>query len=176
MIIAKLDRLSRNAGFLFGLRDSGVKFLALDVPEVSTLTVGILSTLAQHEREIISARTKAALGAAKARGQRLGNLSTLEPGAGRVKAMEAAQTKAKARATDVAEHIAELRREGFETASGIARELQRRGIQTARGKGAWSATQVARVLNLAGAKGFGHGFPKCIYLAILLLKCNKKRT
>ena len=77
LLIAKLDRLSRNAGFIFALRDSGVDFLACDMPDANTLTVGIFAVIAQHERETISKRTKDALQAKKARGQQLGSPQNL---------------------------------------------------------------------------------------------------
>lgn len=69
LLIAKLDRLSRNAAFIFALRDSAVEFKACDLPDANTLTVGIFAVLAQHERELISQRTKAALAAKAARGE-----------------------------------------------------------------------------------------------------------
>src|SRR5688572_20704691 len=71
LIISKLDRLSRNAAFIFTLRDSGVDFIAADMPEANTLTIGIFAVMAQHEREAISSRTKAALAAKKAQGHKL---------------------------------------------------------------------------------------------------------
>ncbi len=70
LLIAKLDRLSRNAGFIFALRDSGVDFACCDMPDANTLAVGLFAVHAQHERETISKRTQAALAAKKARGQR----------------------------------------------------------------------------------------------------------
>src|SRR6476620_7235702 len=73
LVIAKLDRLSRNLAFIATLMDSGVEFIAVDNPHANKLTIHILAAVAQHEREIISARTSAALRAAKARGKRLGN-------------------------------------------------------------------------------------------------------
>ncbi|GAB3244119.1 hypothetical protein GCM10027346_41510 [Hymenobacter seoulensis] len=69
LLIAKLDRLSRNAGFIFALRDSGVDFVCCDMPDANTLTVGLFAVIAQHERETISKRTRDALTAKKARGR-----------------------------------------------------------------------------------------------------------
>ena len=79
LVIAKLDRLSRNLAFIATLMDSGVEFVAVDNPHANKLTIHILAAVAQHEREIISARTSAALQAAKARGKRLGNPTTQAP-------------------------------------------------------------------------------------------------
>ena len=70
LVIAKLDRLSRNASFIFTLRDSGVNFQCVDMPDANTLTIGICATLAQREWELISSRTKAALQAKIAQGAR----------------------------------------------------------------------------------------------------------
>jgi DNA invertase Pin-like site-specific DNA recombinase len=72
LVIAKLDRLSRNLAFLPTLMDSGVEFVAVDNPHAHKLTIHVLEAVAEHEREAISERTKAALAAAKARGKRLG--------------------------------------------------------------------------------------------------------
>jgi DNA invertase Pin-like site-specific DNA recombinase len=77
LVIAKLDRLSRNAAFIFALKDSGVEFVCADMPDANTLTIGIFAVLAQHERELISSRTKAALEAKKAQGHRLGTPANL---------------------------------------------------------------------------------------------------
>src|SRR5688572_5708004 len=72
LIIAKIDRLARNVAFVSNLMESGVEFTAVDFPQANRLTVHILAAVAEHEREMISQRTKAALAAAKARGRRLG--------------------------------------------------------------------------------------------------------
>jgi DNA invertase Pin-like site-specific DNA recombinase len=77
LIIAKLDRLSRNLHFISSLQQSNIEFLACDMPTANRFTVHILAAVAQHEREMISARTKAALQAAKARGTVLGTPGNL---------------------------------------------------------------------------------------------------
>jgi DNA invertase Pin-like site-specific DNA recombinase len=73
LVIARLDRLARNVHFISGLMESGVDFVAVDMPQANRLTIHILAAVAEHEREAISQRTKAALGAAKTRGTKLGN-------------------------------------------------------------------------------------------------------
>ena len=77
LVIAKLDRLCRDAHFLLGLQKAGVRFVAADMPEANEMVVGIMAVVAQAERKMISARTKAALAAAKARGKRLGTPENL---------------------------------------------------------------------------------------------------
>lgn len=87
LLIAKLDRLSRNAAFIFTLRDSNVKFKCVDMPEANSVTIGIMAVLAQDERERISQRTKAALAELKRRGKQLGSPQNLNKNA-RLKGME----------------------------------------------------------------------------------------
>ena len=156
LIIAKLDRLSRNAAFLMALRDSGVEFVACDIPDANTLTVGVMALLAQQEREMISARTVAALAAVKARnallpadqrktlGGRRAGAHALSP-ADRAKALEARAVAVVQRAADLAPIIADIRASGIVSASGIARALNDRQIPTSRG-GCWQAVQVQRLL------------------------------
>lgn len=151
LVIAKLDRLSRDAHFLLGLEKAGVDFVAADMPMANRLTVGIMAMVADEERRMISARTKAALAAAKARGRKLGGnrgvkLTKATRDAGR--AVRA--SRADARATDLAPIITELRERGVITLSGIARALTERGIPTPRGRGAWSAVQVSRAMARVG--------------------------
>lgn len=93
LVIAKLDRLSRNAAFIFTLRDSGVDFVCVDMPDANTLTIGVFASMAQHEAELISQRTKAALQAKKAQGIKLGTPANLTEEA-RLKGLEVRRTKA----------------------------------------------------------------------------------
>src|SRR3954451_9342827 len=71
LVIAKLDRLARNVAFVSSLMESGVEFTAVDFPQANRLTIHILAAVAEHEAKMISERTRAALKAARDRGQRL---------------------------------------------------------------------------------------------------------
>jgi DNA invertase Pin-like site-specific DNA recombinase len=144
LVIAKLDRLSRNAAFLLTLRDSGVAFKAADMPEADSFTVGIFALLAQKEREIISQRTKAALAQSKARGVKLGGYRQ-GPTPDHMKATAARIEKADRFAAVVAPMIEQARAEGITSAKGIAGYLNDKGVPTKRG-GRWQAVQVQRVL------------------------------
>ena len=147
LVIAKLDRLARNAAFLLSLRDAGVEFVAADQPNANRLTVGILALVAEQEREAISARTRAALAAAKARGVVLGtpeNLSNRD--AGTARSAEVRSAAAAARAADLLPVIEEIRAGGTISMNGIARALNNRAIPTARG-GRWQAVQVQNLLS-----------------------------
>lgn len=145
LAIAKLDRLARNAGFIFALRDAGVSFVACDIPEANTLTVGIFAVMAQHEAELISTRTRAALAAKKARGAKLGTPANLTAAA-RAKGREAhSRNAANNQNTKTAKGYAVLLRGNGASLRDMAATLNAEGFKTPRG-GTFSAVQVARLL------------------------------
>lgn len=148
LVIAKLDRLARNVHFVSSLMESGVEFVAADNPHANRLTIHIMVAMAEHEAEMISQRTKAALEAAKRRGTVLGGFRGKVPTA-KHRALSAAalQRKANDRAGDLAETIAELQAGGATKLSAIAAGLNAKSIPTARGEGEWTATQVKRLLD-----------------------------
>lgn len=147
LVIAKLDRLSRNAAFIFALRDSGVDFICTDMPDANSLTIGIFAVLAQHERELISARTKAALAAKKAQGFSLGSPQNLTDSA-RAKSVAARKAKAQGKESNkTAKYFAtKLRAEGKALAT-IAAELNASGLKSSRG-GIFHASTVRHLLSL----------------------------
>ena len=145
LLIAKLDRLSRNVAFLANLMESSIDFVACDNPHANRLTVHILAAVAEEEARAISDRTKKALAAAKARGTRLGtnNLTrtgTLRGSAAGIKAIHEAMADAY---RDLGPMIKEFQDAG-KSLNEIARELNNAGEVTRRG-GAWTAMQVSRV-------------------------------
>ena len=142
LVIARLDRLARNAAFLLTLRDSGVEFVAADMPDANRLTVGIMALVAEDEAERISQRTKAALAAAKARGVKLGGIRSWEAVNTSISRRTCA---ADTHAASVAPIIMEIRAAGISSLEGIAQALQARGIPTARG-GRWRAQTVRNVI------------------------------
>ncbi|WP_081677809.1 recombinase family protein [Novilysobacter defluvii] len=151
LVIAKLDRLSRNAAFLLALQDSGAKFIAADMPDANELTVGIMALVAQQERQAISRRTREALLAAKARGQKLGNpngaAALVRAAQGNVAAVAAVQQKAIRHAEALRPILCELHTAGVESLGMIAAELNQRGVLTPRGA-RWHRSSVANLKKL----------------------------
>jgi DNA invertase Pin-like site-specific DNA recombinase len=146
--VAKLDRLSRDVHFISGLMAHKTPFLVADLgPDVEPFLLHLYAALAEKERAVISQRTKAALAAAKARGQALGNPRLAEARAG-VNAIRTAG--ADAFAATVAPVIAEAQAAGAKSLRQIAAALNGRGVATARG-GKWEAATVANILKRVAA-------------------------
>jgi len=155
LVIGKLDRLARNVAFLSALMEAGVDFNALDCPHADPFTLHILAAVAEKEARDISARTKAALAAYKARGGVLGsarpecagNLSPEAMAKGRQLAAVARHEKAVAAYADLVPVMREMRDRGM-TYRAIAGELTAQGYTTRRGK-VWNHIQVRLVLERA---------------------------
>jgi DNA invertase Pin-like site-specific DNA recombinase len=148
LVIAKLDRLSRNAVFLLTLQDSGVRFVAADM-DANEFTVGIMALVAQQEREAISSRTKAALSAARDRGTRLGNprgAAAFGGISGSALGGEAVKRLANEHAELLRPVVDRLRGEGPVSLAALSRRLNEEGMRTPRG-GRWHASSVRNLLS-----------------------------
>ena len=146
LIVAKLDRLSRNVHFISSLMESGVEFIACDFPEANRLTLHILSAVAEHEARVISERTKNALAVAKARGTKLGNPNLTADGRyrGNLQSIRTNKEAADTFAKRVLPTIEAFRDKGMGLRK-VAIELNQVGIKTARGK-SWTAQAVKNVM------------------------------
>ena len=144
LVIAKLDRLARNAEFLLRLQNSGVEFVCCDCPNADRFTVGILALVAQRERELISERTRLGLAAAKAKGVKVGKPNPQKPLAKMAVANKAAKVEFAAKVLPI---IQEIKSAGVSTLRGICECLNRRGVQTRNGKN-WYPATVRNVLKL----------------------------
>jgi DNA invertase Pin-like site-specific DNA recombinase len=159
LVIAKLDRLARNARFLLsvveGSGEAGVVFC--DLPTVPAGPVGKflvtqMAAVAELEAGLISQRTRAALAVAKARGVRLGNPSpTPATAAMAAAARQARSRQVAARASDVLAVVRQVQAEGASSLRAIAAELHAHGVRTPTGKEQWSAAQVRRLLHAVKA-------------------------
>lgn len=158
LIIAKMDRLSRNASFLLRLRDSGVRFIAADLPNADETVVGIMAVMAQREREMIGLRTKEALAVTRRRlareGRTLGNpngASALRKAAkGNSAALAQIVERAEMRAEHYRETLADIDPMGTLSLRAVAAEFNQREIEAPRG-GRWYPTSVARLRRRLGA-------------------------
>ena len=153
-MIAKLDRLSRDAAFLLTLQKTGTRFVAADLPNADETTVGVLAIVAQRERDATSKRTKEALAAAKVRGTKLGNpngaAALRRAGKGNAAAVEAVRIRAQSRADDLGPIVEDLRSGGVTSLGGIAEALNSRGIETPQGK-QWHKSSVRNLLDRLAA-------------------------
>lgn len=138
LLIAKLDRLARNVAFVSSIMDADVDFIATDAPFANRLMVHILAAFAEHERELISQRTKAALAAAKARGVVLGSNGTKLAKQASEAAVEAAE---RYRAP-----LEQIMAAGAKSARQIALALNAAGVRSRNG-GRWHSTNVQRVMS-----------------------------
>ncbi|MCJ2039518.1 recombinase family protein [Methylobacterium sp. J-059] len=147
VVVSKLDRLSRDVAFVAGLMAQRVPFIVTELgPDADPFMLHVYAALAEKERAMISARTKAALQAKKAQGALLGNRTNLSDAS----AKGAASNKVGADqfASNVIPVIEAIRRQGITSLENIAAELNARNVQTARG-GTWAAMQVSRILKRA---------------------------
>ncbi|MBB3034746.1 recombinase family protein [Alteriqipengyuania lutimaris] len=149
LVVAKLDRLSRDAAFTLQLRNSGVDFTCADNPDVNRLTIGLLAVINEDERERISERTKVALQAAKARGVKLGNPNGTAAIRKAAKGNKASLASISSNADEFAESlrntIKTLHRGGELSLVGMAAELNKRHIKAPRG-GKWHASSVRNLI------------------------------
>lgn len=146
VVVAKLDRLSRDVAFVSGLMAQRVPFIVAELgADADPFMLHLFAALAQKERALISQRTKAALAAARARGTRLGNPRLSE-------ARAVANNRHKAGAEEFAARvlpiITEIQKTGAATLRAIADALNKRGVHTARG-GRWEAQTVSNILRRA---------------------------
>jgi len=151
LLVAKLDRLARDAHFLLSLKKAGIDFVCADMPEANRLTIGIMAMVAEEERKAISKRTKEALAAAKARGVQLGAYrdGVYVGGKGNAdtarNASEARTMRFHANAVDKLPLLKRYDPDGSMSLRAIADIFNRYGVKTVSGRGQWSANAVRRL-------------------------------
>jgi DNA invertase Pin-like site-specific DNA recombinase len=148
LVAARLDRITRRAHTLSQLLEDGYSIRAADMPGADDLMMRIYAAMAQKERELISERTRAALGAARARGRVLGGDRGYRPVTG---PDSGAAAQARSVAAERAAHrllleLDRLRDEGVMSRQALARALTERGVPTPGGGGTWTHTTVGRLL------------------------------
>jgi DNA invertase Pin-like site-specific DNA recombinase len=157
LVVARVDRLTRSVAFLSRLLEAGVDVRFADLPLIEGATGKFLlqqmAAVAELEAGMISARTKAALAAAKRRGVKLGgDRGARLTAKARAAGTAVLQSRAQARTDDLADTLKELQASGATSLRAIAAGLEQRGIPAARG-GGWSAVQVSRLLDRLGPFG-----------------------
>lgn len=148
LVVAKLDRLTRDALFWFTLRASGVRVVCVDLPDAGDLVVGIMALVADYEAKLISQRTKDALAQAKKRGVKLGkpeNRTTEGARRGAAQARKVRAAKADIRARDVMTLLAPMKANGASLRD-MASELESRHIPAPSGGSTWTPTTVRRMV------------------------------
>jgi DNA invertase Pin-like site-specific DNA recombinase len=144
VIVAKLDRLSRDVAFISGLMAQRVPFVVAELgADVDPFMMHIYAALAEKERRLISERTRAALARKKAQGASLGNRTNLAEA--QEKGAASNRAAAEAFAGNVLPLVRQIEASGIDSYRGIAAALNARGVRTARG-GAWHATTVRNLL------------------------------
>lgn len=143
LLIAKLDRLARSVAFVAGLMDGETDFVAVDMPHASRFVLHIMAAVAEHERQIIGERTKAALAAAKARGVRLGTNGMALAERHRAEAVEYAGT--------IKNAVMNVMQAGASTSRQVAEGLNKAGVFSRRGR-QWHPASVSRVLDRLGLR------------------------
>lgn len=149
LLIAKLDRLSRNVEFIFSLKNSGVNFTCVDLPELNTMTLGIFSTFAQSERERISERITVALAEKKKKGVKLGKPENLSNNFEKAYSNSLATRQSNAVNNEnnrKAGLLVVSLRDGGKTWNEITKTLNNNGFHTRRGC-MFGVTQVVRLYN-----------------------------
>lgn len=154
LVVAKLDRLSRDLHFIAGLMKTKVQFMAADFPEGNSLTLHIRGAFAEYERSLIAERTRNALQAAKVRRKEQGlkplgnpeNLTDAARAKGRIEAVKSISSKADEYASRIAPIIRELHQKQGMSLQAIARKLSADEERTPRGSTKWTATTVRNVL------------------------------
>ena len=153
LIVAQLDRMSRNAALISGLMESGLDFVAADFPQANRFTIHILAAVAEYEAKLISDRLRAALAMARCRGKAVRRFAPKEWRRYLRKATAASHAanaeRAKARARALAPLLVKLRDEG-RTLNAIATELDRLEIATPRKGICWKGETVRKVFEHAG--------------------------
>jgi len=147
LLIARLDRLARNVAFVATLMEDGVPFVACDMPAATPFMLHIYAAVAEEEGRAISARTKAALAAAKARGVKLGNPRLRAGSPEQAWAAAAAKAaQAQNRAAELGPTVAQMQAAGCRSLASLAAALNARGIPSPSGRGPWHRSAVARLL------------------------------
>jgi DNA invertase Pin-like site-specific DNA recombinase len=152
LLIAKLDRLARNVAFVSNLMESGIEFLAVDMPQANKFTIHILAAVAEYEAEMISKRTIAALASAKARGVQLGKPENLTPEA-RARSAQDNRDKAMAAYALLERRMANLRAKGM-ALQAIAEHMNENGETTRQGA-PFTAMTIKRIIDRARVASTG---------------------